>query len=304
MTLIRRDPSRTAARSTLAQRAERSAREWALLRTRLRTITPQSLGRGLLAVGVLGVAAWLASLDLADPAPVCGRGNPRLRGVPAGGPAGAVHAPPPRGHARHDTGRRDRGRGHRDRRPAAGAAGVAIVTGSPIVGRARPDPRSDECLSRDPAGDDAGPDPGRPRSNGRTGRRRVLRRAGRGRHVPGLQHAPDLRDPRQPARRAAAADLGPLRRPRRQGHLALDRGRPRAGDQGGRRWRCCGSSTARSARSCACSSRRRSASASCVYLGLSLVERAGLAHHQQRARDRGGRRCSSRWCPRWASCWE
>ena len=59
MTLVRRDPSRTTERLALAQRAERSGREWALLRTRLRTITPRSLGRGLLAVGVLGLATWL-----------------------------------------------------------------------------------------------------------------------------------------------------------------------------------------------------------------------------------------------------
>ena len=39
---------------------ERSRAEWALLRARLATITPQAIGRGALSLVVIFVAAWLA----------------------------------------------------------------------------------------------------------------------------------------------------------------------------------------------------------------------------------------------------
>jgi predicted PurR-regulated permease PerM len=46
--------------AALDERVQRSSREWALLRARLRTITPRSLGRGLLATAVVAITAWLA----------------------------------------------------------------------------------------------------------------------------------------------------------------------------------------------------------------------------------------------------
>ncbi len=49
------------ATARLAPALERSSAEWALLRARLRTITPQALGRGTLIVTVALITAWLAA---------------------------------------------------------------------------------------------------------------------------------------------------------------------------------------------------------------------------------------------------
>ncbi len=50
-----------AAISRLAPAVARSRAEWRLLRTRLATVTPQALGRGLVAVTLIVAAAWLSA---------------------------------------------------------------------------------------------------------------------------------------------------------------------------------------------------------------------------------------------------
>ena len=50
-----------AAIARLQPAVRRSRAEWRLLRTRLATVTPQALGRGLVAVAVIAAAAWLSA---------------------------------------------------------------------------------------------------------------------------------------------------------------------------------------------------------------------------------------------------